>query len=156
MPNADIKALYQRWLNDLWKADTTTIKQSIHEIVTADFVGNWPERQIHGADELAEWISTGGSFFTDLEATITQGPVVDGDLLAARWLMSGTYAGGLDQCTAPVGTTIAVHHTDFLRFKDGRFTECWAGSDQVDGLKQIGATTFTACQWFENGAAIGV
>jgi hypothetical protein len=150
------KELYFRWINELWKGDEAGIRKALPEIVSGDFVGYWPERTIKGRKEMETWVTTGITFINDLDARVTLGPVVDGDILSARWELTGTFAGGLPQCTAPVGSPVRIPHTDFLRFKDGRFTECWAGSDQVNTLKQLGATTLTACQWFDNGAALGV
>lgn len=156
MSREAVSQLYLRWLKDVWSADAETIRKSLGEIVTPDFVGHWPEHRVNGARELADWVSTGVSFFDDLSATVTQGPLIDGNLVAARWLLSGKYAGGLPSVSAPVGTLIEVHHVDILRVRDDKFAELWASSDQVEGLKQIGANSYTGCQWFQSGAALGI
>ncbi|MEV7130408.1 ester cyclase [Streptomyces sp. NPDC093260] len=146
--------LYLRWLQDVWGGDAPTIRKSIEELVTPDFVGHWPEREVNGAEELTEWWTKGVSFFDDLTATLVLGPVIDGDLIAARWLMSGRYAGGLPDVGAPLGKLIRVYHTDILRLRDGKVAELWANSDQVEGLKQLEAAGYNGCQWFlqENAA----
>lgn len=79
--------------------------------------------------------------FGDITLTVDVGPIVDGDLIAARWTMHATYAGGLAQATAPVGTNIAFSGHDILRVADGRFVEYWTCTDVLDGLTQLGAVS---------------
>ncbi|MBT3160568.1 ester cyclase [Streptomyces sp. CHA1] len=149
------KELYLRWLQDVWGGDAPTIRKSIEELVTPDFVGHWPERQVNGAEELIEWWTKGVSFFDGLTATLAQGPIIDGDWISARWLMSGRYAGGLPDVGAPIGKLIRVYHVDILRIQDGKVAELWANSDQVEGLKQLQAAGYNGCQWFLDEAGTG-
>jgi hypothetical protein len=41
------KALYQRWINELWAGRPVAA-----ELVSDDFVGHWPTRDVHGPDKL--------------------------------------------------------------------------------------------------------
>ena len=41
------KALYERWINELWAGEPVAA-----ELVSEDFVGHWPDREVHGPDEL--------------------------------------------------------------------------------------------------------
>ena len=41
------KAMYERWINELWAG-----KPVAAELVSADFVGHWPNREVNGPDEL--------------------------------------------------------------------------------------------------------
>src|SRR5437868_10881680 len=116
MSRYEVEALYGRWLKELWGGDPASIKNVIGEIVSPDFVGHWPERQINGIAELTEWISTGVVYFHDLTPTLQVGPLIDEaqQLLAARWLLNGRYAGGLPEATVPVGTAVSIAHFDVV------------------------------------------
>ncbi|MEU0522037.1 ester cyclase, partial [Streptosporangium sp. NPDC006007] len=75
------------------------------------------------------------------------GPIVDGDLISARWTMRATYTGGIPQATAPVGTKISFSGNDILRVCDGRFVEYWTCADILDGLSQLGAISGPNRPW---------
>jgi hypothetical protein len=44
-------ALYQRWINELWRG-----KRVAAELVSHDFVGHWPNRDVRGPGELQAMI----------------------------------------------------------------------------------------------------
>jgi SnoaL-like domain len=107
--------LYQRWISELWAG-----KPIAADIVTDDFVGHWPDRDVHGPAELEAIIEQTRDMFADLTFTVEVGPLVDGDHLAARW--SGRGKSG-------DGETMAVFFgNDILRLADGRFVEYWTGT----------------------------
>lgn len=89
--------LYRRWLDELWNGEPAGLDRVAAELVTDDFVGNWPQRPglVHAAKELADMIRRGHSTFTGLRWSVELGPLVDGDLVAARWVAQGGYEGRL-------------------------------------------------------------
>jgi hypothetical protein len=107
------KALYQRWINELWAGEPVAV-----EVVSADFVGHWPDRDVHGPAELQAIVDETHMMFSELEFTIEIEPLVDGDLLAARWIGTGATDDGPARFTG----------NDILRFADGRFVEYWTGT----------------------------
>lgn len=106
--------LYERWLTGLWHGDYDVAG----EIIAEDFAGHWPDREVQGRDALVEIISETRAMFTALEFRIEVGPLVDGDLVAARWTGAGTTADG----------AMALLGNDILRVQDGRFAEYWVAS----------------------------
>ena len=108
-----VKALYQRWINELWAG-----KPVAGELVSADFVGHWPDRDVHGPAELQAIVDQTHTMFSELEFTIEIGPLVDGDFVAARWIGTGATGDGPARFTG----------NDILRFADGRFVEYWTGT----------------------------
>ncbi|OBK29953.1 polyketide cyclase [Mycobacterium asiaticum] len=107
--------LYQRWITELWAG-----RPIAAEIVTDDFVGHWPDRDIHGPDELEQIVAQTRNMLTDLTFTVEIGPFRDGDWVAARWAGSGQ---------APDGS-VGFTGNDILRLAaDGRrFAEYWTGT----------------------------
>ncbi|MFD0201110.1 MULTISPECIES: ester cyclase [Saccharothrix] len=106
--------LYRRWLDELWNGRPDVAAR----LVTDDFVGHWPDREVTGPVELADVVGQTHAMFTDLSFRLDVGPVVDGDLLAARWTGRGR---------TPEGLMTFIGH-DILRVRDGRFAEYWVAT----------------------------
>jgi SnoaL-like domain len=107
------KALYERWINELWAG-----KPVAAELVSDDFVGHWPDRDVRGPDELQEIIGETRNMLADLTFAIEIGPLVDDDMVAGRWVGTGRSDDG------PVRFT----GNDILRVEDNRFAEYWTGT----------------------------
>ena len=107
------KALYQRWINELWTGNVAAT-----ELVSDDFVGHWPNRDVRGPSELQAMIDETQKMVSDLMFVVEIEPFVDDDLVAARWIGTGATADGPARFTG----------NDILRFADGRFVEFWTGT----------------------------
>ena len=83
------KALYRRWINELWAGEPVAA-----ELVSADFVGHWPNRDVHGPDELQVMVDETRTMLTDLRFEVEVEPFVGRDLVAARWIGTGATADG--------------------------------------------------------------
>lgn len=134
--SSDLNALYRRWLLELWNGDLAVAR----EVVTDGFVGHWPGRDVHGPDELAGAIEATHGMFSEVSVTLDVGPLVDGDLVAARWTFAGTYAGGIPGATARSGLRTTHHGADLLRAEGDRFAEYWVSADNLELMQQLGAT----------------
>jgi hypothetical protein len=111
MTGGDLRALYERWLYELW---TTADRDLAEDLLTPGFVGHWPDQDVYGPAELVATIGRSLALFTGVTTSIDVGPIVDGPLLAARWTFRGGYAGGLSGAPA------------VLRGADGScFAEYW-------------------------------
>jgi hypothetical protein len=110
---ATAKALYERWINELWAG-----KPVAGELVSDDFVGHWPNREVNGPDELQAMVDETREMLSDLIFVVEIEPFVDRDLVAGRWIGTGTTAEGPARFTG----------NDILRFADGRFVEYWTGT----------------------------
>jgi SnoaL-like domain len=107
------KALYQRWINELW-----TGKAPAADLVSDDFVGHWPTRDIHGPDELQATVDETLQMLSELMFVVEVEPFVERDLVAARWVGTGATKDGPARFTG----------NDILRFANGRFVEYWTGT----------------------------
>ncbi len=108
------EALYRRWLFELWHGDYDVAG----EILAPEFAGHWPDREVQGRETLVELIRGTRGMFSALEFRLELGPIVAGDLVAARW----TGVGRMDDGEMPL-----LGH-DILRVADGRFAEYWVAS----------------------------
>jgi hypothetical protein len=113
MPTA--QARYGRWINELWAGRPVAA-----EIVTEDFVGHWPDRDVHGPNELEQTVQDTGSMVADLNFAVQIGPLCVGDPVAGRWVGTGRSTDG------PVSFT----GNDVLGLADDgqRFAEYWTGT----------------------------
>lgn len=114
MTSTSLQSLYRRWLDELWAGQPGAAEQLVGE----NFVGHWPNRDVHGPDELAATIAEARSMFTEITFELEVGPIVDGDLVAARWTGHGITPEG----------TMSFFGNDILRAVDGRFIEYWTAS----------------------------
>jgi SnoaL-like domain len=106
-------ALYERWINELWAG-----KPVAAELVSDDFVGHWPDREVNGPDELQAIIAETRNMLAELTFEIELGPLVDGDMVAGRWVGKGRTDDG------PMSFT----GNDILRVEGDRFAEYWTGT----------------------------
>ena len=110
---SSVTELYERWINELWAG-----KPVAGELVTEDFVGHWPGREVRGPSELQAVVEETQRMLADLKFVIEIEPFVSGDLLAARWIGTGAAKDGPKRFTG----------NDILRIADGRFAEYWTGT----------------------------
>jgi predicted ester cyclase len=140
-PTEQPRRLYERWLLELWHGD----ESAAHEILAADFVVHQARSQpgeseaIRGPQAGVELMRMGRAPFSELTFEIEVGPIVEGDMLAARWIGRGAYAGGMPGATAPAGTNVTFGGIDLMRIEDGRVAEYWVSSDGLALMQQLGA-----------------
>ncbi|MCV6975417.1 nuclear transport factor 2 family protein [Mycobacterium bourgelatii] len=110
-----VRELYRRWIDELWAGQPVAA-----EIVTEDFVGHWPDREVHGPHELQQIVDQTRNMLSDMTFAIQIGPLHEGDLVAGRWVGSGRGPDG------PMSFT----GNDILRLADDgqRFAEYWTGT----------------------------
>jgi hypothetical protein len=105
--------MYRRWIEELWAG-----RPIAAEVVSDDFVGHWPDRDVHGPSELQAIIGETRKTLQDLSFEIELGPFVDGDFLAGRWVGRGRN-GDAD---------VTFTGNDILRVEGDRFVEYWTGT----------------------------
>jgi predicted ester cyclase len=137
----DLRRLYRRWMLELWNGDLTVAEQ----IVTGDFVvhqariDDASSEEGRGPEAVTRMVQEGRAPFDGLTFEIEVGPVVEGELVAARWAGRGRYKGGMPGATAAAGTPVGFGGIDLLRARDGRFAEYWVSSDGLALMAQLGA-----------------
>jgi ketosteroid isomerase-like protein len=138
---AELRRLYRRWMLELWNGDLAVAT----ELVTDDFVIHQARADGAGSEErrgpeaVVQLVRDGHAPFDGLTFEIEVGPVVEGDLVAARWAGRGRYRGGMPGATAAAGTPVAFGGIDLLRARGDRFAEYWVSSDGLALMGQLGA-----------------
>jgi predicted ester cyclase len=138
---SELRRLYRRWMLELWNGDLAVAT----ELVTDDFVIHQARADGAGSDErrgpeaVVQLVRDGHAPFDGLTFEIEVGPVVEGDLVAARWAGRGRYRGGMPGATAAAGTPVAFGGIDLLRARADRFAEYWVSSDGLALMGQLGA-----------------
>lgn len=133
------KALYAKWM-DMWNGHLELAGEIFadgcvfHTASPAD-QNTAANRGPHGATQMVEQTR---SIVQDSRCRCDLGPIVEGDMLAARWIWEGTYAGGMPGATAEPGTALTLRGTDMWRLDNNRVVECWISTEQVPFFAQLG------------------
>ncbi len=133
------KDLWKSW-SEVWNGDLSTVDEIIAPNFVAHFapIGNSPP-EVHGPDELKQWIVATAAAFTDYSFTTTVGPIVDEDYIAGRWLFRAMYQGGIPGASSSaVGKHIEYAGMDLFRVEAGKIVEYWLCADTLHLLQQIG------------------
>lgn len=109
----DATTLYERWIKELWAGDTVA-----GELVSDDFVGHWPTHDVKGPEELQAIIDDTRKRLRELLFVVDVGPLVNGDMVAARWISTGATRSGPARFVG----------NDILRVADGKIVEYWSGT----------------------------
>ncbi len=81
--------------------------------------------------------------FAELTFCVEVGPILAGELLAARWTGQGTYRGGLPGATAPAGTRVTFGGNDILLIEAGEVAEYCVSSDGLYLMAQLGVISIS-------------
>lgn len=134
-----LREMWGRW-SDLWNGDLAVADEIIAPGFVAHFApaSNSPS-EVRGPDGLAAWIDQIMSVYTGYSVATTVGPVTEADMLAGRWVIRGTYQGGIPGSRPEaVGKDIAFEGMDLLRVDGDQIAEYWVSSDTLSLLQQIG------------------
>jgi hypothetical protein len=128
------KALVRRCL-ELWnKRDTT----AAGEIYALDYIYHGPGGQeLRGREGIKGLWAVILDAFPDLVAT-AQDVIVEGDTVAARWMIEGTHSGEF-QGIAPTNKKITLPIIEMFRVEEGLLAEAWDMYDQLSFMQQMEA-----------------
>jgi hypothetical protein len=111
--------LYRQWAA-MWNGDLFIA----HRIIADGFVAHLsadalvPDQEVRDAHSVALWVAQVRARAAHLRYRVELGPLIDGQYLSACWRVSG-YSRTAD------GAAFSKIGMDILRFKGGRFSECW-------------------------------
>lgn len=76
--------------------------------------------------------------FPDIGVKSIEPMLADGDLEAARSVLTGTHRGEL-MGVAATGRTVEIESVDIIRIEDGKVAEHWGVTDTMSLMQQLGA-----------------
>ena len=131
------RALYRRWLFELWAGELPVAE----EIIAERFVGHWPDQDVVGPRGAALAVQAGRAPFDDISITLDVGPIAEDDKVAGHWTFHASYRGGLPGATVRPGTRVAFRGIDIVRVDpaSGKLAEYWVVSDALGLMAQLGA-----------------
>lgn len=140
MKTEEMRALYRKWLPELWSASPGDVGQLAEELFTPNAIGHWGNgNEPVGPKSIAENVAETFKLFDDVSVSVVNGPIVDGDLVGARWAFSGRYLGGIPGARAAAGTRVHYTGMDLFRVERDRFAEYWPYGDNMSLMQQLGA-----------------
>jgi len=127
----DLQPIVRRIFDDvISKGDLADVDQLIAEDYT-------DPRGPKGREGFAMGLEMVRSAFPDWTSRI-QETVVDGDVVAARWVVTGTHQAEFMGIPA-TGKRIEMQECGFLQFRDGQLVEIRRVADELGMLRQLGA-----------------
>lgn len=131
-------ALVASWVQ-LWNGDYSVAESIISETnrVHAAMFDGGDGSGIVGASGMVDFVKDMRSLMSDLDFSPEVGPIVDGDLIALRWVATGHYGGGMPGAGVPAGTEVTFRGADILRVVDDQVVEYWLNADTLDLMTQL-------------------
>jgi steroid delta-isomerase-like uncharacterized protein len=112
----------------------------IDELTTDDLVDHEEglPGQPPGREGVKFFVNTLRDAFPDISTKTVEPTLADGDLEAARVVVTGTHEGEL-LGVAPTGNTVEIEGIDIIRVEDGKVAEHWGITDTMSLMQQLGA-----------------
>lgn len=112
----------------------------IDELTTEDVVDHEEglPGQPSGREGVRFFVNAIRQGFPDLQLKTIDPTMTDGDLEAARTIVSGTHSGEFMGIPAS-GSAVEFESIDIIRLSDGKVAEHWGVTDVLSLMQQIGA-----------------
>jgi steroid delta-isomerase-like uncharacterized protein len=133
------KRLVVRFYEELWNRGNYDVAD---ELVAADYVrhdlrpGNAPPGPAGQKAVAQRFRAAFPDVCLEVEALIAEG-----DLVVARWTMSGTHRGSWGEVEA-TGRSVRLSGVNFFRIAEGRIAEIWNLRDDLGLREQLGAPIY--------------
>ena len=108
----------------------------VDKVLASEYVYHFPTHDIHGPEGFKEFVTSMRTAFPDLHVTIEE-LIAEGDRVAARVLMQGTFKGELNGI-APTGRKLRFPEAVFVRFENGKEVEATAYGNMNSFNEQLG------------------
>lgn len=134
---AEGSGLIRRFYEDvLGKGDLSLVD----ELTTDDLVDHEEglPGQPPGKDGVKFFVNAFRAAFPDISVKTAEPMLADGDLEAARVVVTGTHKGEF-LGVAPTDKTVEIEGIDMIRLDDGKVAEHWGVTDTMSLMQQLGA-----------------
>jgi predicted ester cyclase len=131
--NTDNAKLYDRWM-EMWNGNLDLANSIVDKDCVVHQAGSDGFR---GPSGVVRMVQMGREPFSSIHFALEVGPIVDSDMLSARWTSRGIYRGGILGTKAPAGTEVEFGGIDIWRLKSGKIIEYWVSSDGLHLMAQL-------------------
>lgn len=133
MEYQDNAKLYNQWM-EMWNGNLDLANLIVDKDCIVHQAGS---NGFRGPEGVMQMVHMGRKPFSSIHFTLEVGPIVDGDMLSARWTSRGIYRGGIPGTKAPAGTEVESGGIDIWRVKSGKIIEYWVSSDVLHLMAQL-------------------
>lgn len=130
---AENRELVRRYL----KAFNERDRETLSELLAADVVEHSIHEELHGFDEIWEFLQAHFDTFPDYSGT-TEAMVAEDDTVVVRYTVSGTHTGRYRDIQ-PTGHEAEWTGMAMYRIEDGAIAEIWLEENRVRLLEQLEA-----------------
>ena len=129
------KALARRVIEEMFNKGNLDVAD---EVLALDYVDHDPAspEEIRGPGGFKRFVATARSAFPDTHVRI-EDQVAEGDLVATRYVYSGTQEGELEGIP-PTGNRVEFSGIIIDRFSGGKLAESWDNYDALGVMQQLG------------------
>ena len=129
------KALSRRVMEEMFNKGNLDVAD---EVLAPDYVDHDPasSEEIRGPEGLKAFVRMARSAFPDTHVRIEE-QVAEGDLVATRYVVSGTQEGELEGIP-PTGNRVEFSGIMIDRFSGGKLVETWDNYDAMGMMQQLG------------------
>lgn len=128
-------AVVRQYLSEIVsRGDLSVIDQLVSSRVV--FTSPYTPEPIQGIEGFKQMIQMLHTAFPDMQL-VEQAQVAEGDLVASRWVVSGTHSGDF-MGYKPSGRRYEITGMSFYRLADGKIVEGWVNDDSLGMLRQLG------------------
>lgn len=128
------KHLVRRAVEEIWNQGNY---DNLEQFVTRDLLVHLsPDEKLHGIEGVKLFYSELRQAFPDIRFVV-EDQVAESDRVVTHWTAEGTHRGEFKGISA-TGRRMSLTGIDIDRIVDGKVAECWAKTDELGLLRQLG------------------
>jgi steroid delta-isomerase-like uncharacterized protein len=131
------KLIVRRYLEEYVSGGDSAVADELVEQGIV-FASPYTPEAVRGIASFKEMIGGLRASFPDLRI-VEEELIAEGELVAARWVASGTHTGALFAGLEASGRRFEISGMSFYRVRGGKIVEGWVNDDSLAMLTQLGA-----------------
>jgi steroid delta-isomerase-like uncharacterized protein len=126
------KAIVRRYIGQVFNEK----RHDLVEEFLAENIELYGTGLVPGLEAVKQWLHMFTAAFPDMHYTI-EDMVAEGNRVAARTTFNGTHKGEMQGIPA-TGKVVSVSSVTIFRLDNGRISEAWVASDNLEMMQQLG------------------
>ena len=107
------------------------------EVYAPDALWHLPDRDIHGVEEMKQYVTTYVNAFPDASVTV-EDEIAEGDKVVNRFTLRGTHQGEIEDLGPPTGRRMEQKGLAISRIEGDKIVEEWQAYDNLSVMEQLG------------------